>query len=88
MLNKRRKQKFEKGNKQAGIDTKIQRYTYGDRQSHVIHVIINYSGSNRRTVCDAEASGTPSGLSPVWETRTDLLEHTDKASKREKNNKT
>lgn len=35
---------------------------------------------NQLTVADAEVSGTPSDLSPVWGTRTGPLKHTCKGS--------
>lgn len=42
------------------------------------------AGTNTLTVCGAEVSGTPLGLSPVWETHTDLLKHTCTGSDRER----
>lgn len=40
--------------------------------------------TNTLTVCGAEVSETPSGLSPEWGTHTDLLKHTCTGSDRER----
>lgn len=62
----------------AGRHGKIKTHTHSDRQSYLIQ------RTNTLTVCDAEVSGTPSGLSPAWGTHTDLLKHTCTGSVRER----